>query len=117
MAVTAAGTNVYIADTSNCLVRSNITGGNINTFAGLRIERHLHVAATRETAGPRPARNSTHPYGVAVDSKGSVYIADTSTYTVRKVTSGMITTIAGIGGIAGYSGDGGPATNAQLYNP
>jgi hypothetical protein len=52
-----------------------------------------------------------------VDSKGSVYIADDTYHVVRKVTNGVITTIAGIGTLGGYSGDGGPATSALLNNP
>ena len=57
-----------------------------------------------------------HPFGVAVDSNGNIYIADTSNNRIRKVnsTTGIITTVAG-NGTAGYSGDGGLATNAELY--
>ena len=56
--------------------------------------------------------------GTAVDSSGNLYIADIGNNVVRKVdaTSGIITTIAG-NGAAGYSGDGGPATSAQLNSP
>ena len=58
------------------------------------------------------------PGGVAVDSSGNIYIADTSNYRIRKVTAltGTITTIAGTGR-EGYSGDGGPATSAELLGP
>ena len=52
--------------------------------------------------------------GVAIDGQGSLLIADMANNRVRKVTSdGIITTVAGNGG-AGYSGDGGPATFAQI---
>jgi uncharacterized protein (TIGR03437 family) len=51
-----------------------------------------------------------------VDSAGSLYIADTANNRIRKVSNGAIITVAGNGGI-GFSGDGGPATSAQLYNP
>jgi len=55
--------------------------------------------------------------GVTVDGNGSVFIPDTTNNRIRKVSpDGIITTIAG-NGIAGYSGDGGLATNAQLKNP
>jgi len=55
---------------------------------------------------------------VAVDSAGNLYIADTKNNRIRKVAaiSGVITTIAG-NGTAGYSGDNGPATSAELNNP
>src|SRR5947199_2102812 len=54
-------------------------------------------------------------FGVAVDSAGNLFIADTYNSRIRKVSSsGIITTVAGNGGF-GYSGDGGPAINAPLY--
>lgn len=59
-----------------------------------------------------------YPKGVAVDSSGNVYIADRYNHVVRKVTAstGYISTVAG-NGTAGYSGDGGPATSAELITP
>jgi len=58
-----------------------------------------------------------HPAGLAFDSAGNLYIADTATSTVRKVdTNGIITTVAG-GSTAGFAGDGGAATSAQLNAP
>ena len=60
------------------------------------------------------------PGGLAVDSAGSLYIADTFNMRVRKVSSGIITTIAGNGrpGLAGlFGGDGGPSTSALLDYP
>ena len=55
--------------------------------------------------------------GVAVDSAGNLFIADTGNGCIRRVSpSGIITTVAG-NGTVGYSGDGGPATNAQLNLP
>ncbi|RAJ92156.1 NHL repeat-containing protein [Larkinella arboricola] len=58
------------------------------------------------------------PYGVAVDAQGNLFIADVNTNSIRKVTpNGIITTVAGISGPQGFSGDGGPATQASLYRP
>src|SRR5581483_2760759 len=55
-----------------------------------------------------------HARGIAVDSNGNIYIADTDNSRVRRVTpSGIITTFAG-NGYTGASGDGGPATNAMI---
>jgi trimeric autotransporter adhesin len=58
------------------------------------------------------------PYGVAVDTSGNIYIADTSNNRIRKVTAstGKISTVAG-NGTYGYSGDGAAATSAELYLP
>ena len=60
--------------------------------------------------GPAPSAQLNYPEGVAVDAAGNLYIADTRNYCVRMVSpTGIITTVAG-NGVAGYSGDGGPAT-------
>jgi hypothetical protein len=65
--------------------------------------------------GPAASAQLLHPVWVAVDRAGNVYIADTSNYRIRKVdTAGIITTFAGTGE-AGFSGDGGPAAEAQLF--
>ena len=67
--------------------------------------------------GPAVNAQLNHPGGLAFDKAGNLYIADSWNYCVRKVTpAGVITTAAGIG-TGGYSGDGGPATNAQFYAP
>ena len=59
-----------------------------------------------------------HPTGVAVDGAGNLYIADEWNDRVRKVApGGTITTIAGGNGMPRFSGDGGPATSAQLNHP
>jgi len=55
-------------------------------------------------------------YGVAVDGKGNVFIADTRNHRIRKVSNGTITTVAGTG-TSGFSGDYGPGTQAQLSFP
>ena len=110
--------NVYIADTSNCLVRKVNTAGVISTFAGLVVSGTSPRCGFTGDGGSATAAEMYYPYGLAVDSKNNVYIADTNNNVVRKVTTaGIISTIAGIGGISGYSGDGGLSTNALLSQP
>jgi DNA-binding beta-propeller fold protein YncE len=66
--------------------------------------------------GPATSAQLNQPAGIAVDSAGNLYIADEGNNRIRKVTNGVITTVAG-NGTRGFSGDGGPATSAQLYFP
>src|SRR5262245_43145554 len=67
--------------------------------------------------GQATAAQLNHPFSVAVDSAGNLYIAEWSNNVIRKVsTSGVITTFAGTG-FGGFSGDGGPATDASINSP
>jgi len=111
VALDAAG-NLYIVDTNNDSIRKVDTGGIITTFAG----RGPGWAPLGD-GGPATDAQLKYPEGVALDAAGNLYIADRSNHRIRKVdTSGIITTVAG-NGISGYSGDGGPATDAQLKYP
>ena len=68
-------------------------------------------------SGPATQAILRQPGGVAADSSGNIYIAETGGHRVRKMDrSGAITTLAGTG-VAGFSGDGGPAMRAQLASP
>jgi len=104
--------NVYIADTYNQVIRVVNSAGIISTFAGTEGR-----AGFTGDGGAATSAWLYYPEGVATDNKNNVYIADYDNYVVRKVTAGTISTIAGIGGRNGYSGDGGPATAAMLYQP
>jgi len=68
--------------------------------------------------GPATSAELNWPWAVAVDAAGNIYFTDTDNQRIRKVavSTGIITTVAGTG-TAGYSGDGGPATGAQLNSP
>jgi uncharacterized protein (TIGR03437 family) len=101
--------NVYIADHANNRIRK-VSGGIITTVAGNGTQ------GFSGDGGPATSAQLNGPFGVAVDSTGNVYIADTNNYRVRKVSGGTITTVAGNGNF-GFSGDGGPATSAVLNRP
>ena len=66
--------------------------------------------------GPATSAQLYGPSGVAVDSAGNLYIADSGNNRIRKVSNGVITTVAG-NGTGGFSGDNGPAISAQLDRP
>jgi sugar lactone lactonase YvrE len=118
VAVDASG-DLFIADTYNNVIREVKPSGTISTFAG------NGTAGFAGDNGPATAAELASPDGVAVDALGNVYIADTGNNVIRRVsTSGVITTVAGNvaadqanDGLRGDSGDGGPATAAQLDAP
>lgn len=100
---------LYIADYNNNRIRK-VSNGVITTIAG---------NGTFGFSGDNGAANNAQlniPEGVAVDAAGNLYIADYGNHRVRKVSNGIITTVAG-NGTPSFSGDNGPATSAQLYNP
>ncbi|HWY10459.1 MAG TPA: T9SS type A sorting domain-containing protein [Bacteroidia bacterium] len=103
--------NVYIADFYNNRIRKVNTAGVISTLAG------TGVAGFSGDGGTATAAQLNNPYGVAVDVSANVYVADYYNNRIRKVsTAGVISTYAGTG-IAGFSGDGGVSTGAQLNGP
>jgi len=108
VAVDAAG-NLYIADTSNARIRMVNTSGTISTVAG-------NGTANYNGDGTATSAELDFPTGVTVDARGNLYIADAFNSRIRKVTAGVLTTIAGTGSYA-YTGDGGPATLAALKFP
>lgn len=104
--------NVYISELNGCRIRKvDGTSGIITTVAG------TGLGGFSGDGGQATAAQISFPTDVKFDKKGNFYIADESTERVRKVnTSGIINTIAG-NGTANFSGDGGPATAAELYSP
>src|SRR6266853_1307754 len=101
---------IYIADGFNNRVRM-ISSGTITTVAG------TGTAGFSGDGKAATAAQLTAPIGVAVDSSGNLYIADAGNNVIRKVTSsGTISTIAG-NNTAGYAGDTGDPTKAQLNDP
>ena len=112
VAVDRAG-NIFIAEIGNNIVRKIAAStGIIMTVAG------NGSAGFSGDGGPATSAELATPAAVALDAAGNLYIADHDNNRVRKVdaTTGTITTVAG-NGTAGYSGDGGAATNAKLNFP
>lgn len=108
----AAG-NMYIADAANQRIRKvSASTGIITTIAG------SGVAGSTGDGGLAILARLRNPSGLCFDPAGNLYIADYDNNKVRKVDmqTGIITSVAGIG-TAGYSGDGGPATNAKIEGP
>jgi len=106
--------NMYIADAGCNRIRKVSATGIITTVAG---SGSAIFGGGSYSGDGHPATDATlnGPNGVYADGSGNVYIADTYNDCIRKVDpAGIITTIAGIGGSAGFSGDGGPATTAKL---
>ena len=108
VALDSAG-NLYIADRYNSRIRK-VSNGAIVTVAG------NGASGYSGDDGPATSAELSYPAGVAVDSAGDLYIADGGNSRIRRVSNGTIATIAG-NGIAGFSGDNGPATSAELYEP
>jgi hypothetical protein len=103
--------DLFIADTGNNRIREINTNGIIMTVAG------TNSAGFAGDGGPAVDAKLNSPVGVAVDTAGNLFIADMSNNRVRQVSpDGIITTLAGTN-VAGFSGDGGPATNASLNQP
>ncbi len=110
VAVDSAG-NLFIADDGNACIRKVSLSGIITTVAG------NGSSGYGGDGGPATSAMLHSPRGVAVDSAGNLFIADTDNYRIRKVSSsGIITTVAG-NGSSGFGGDGGPATSALLNFP
>jgi len=109
--------NVYIADAGDARIRKVDPSGYISTFAGTGAAGYSGDGGLANIA---QIGNNLAGNGLAVDNIGNLYFADTNNNVIRKIDSGtgVISTIAGNNALgAGYSGDGGLPTDAQLNAP
>ncbi len=106
IAVDSSG-NVYVADTSNQLIREITSGGVVSTLAG--------KGTSGSANGPATAATFYNPQGIAVDSSGNVYVADTYNNMIREITpGGTVSTLAG-SVTAGFNNATGSA--AKFHSP
>ncbi len=119
LAVDAVG-NLYISDTGNNRIRK-VTATNGQILSTSQIANFAgSPAGVAGSSGDGAAATSAllnQPVGIALDSNGNLFIADSNNDTIREVSGGTISRVAGTTGSAGFSGDGGAATSAQLNLP
>ncbi|MEN8215333.1 MAG: hypothetical protein ABFS56_02935 [Pseudomonadota bacterium] len=102
---------LYFADSKNHRIHKIDNNGILTTIAGDGTQGY------HGDGGAAVAAQLNQPKGIALDSSGNLYIADSQNHVIRKIDSqGIITTIAG-NNTPGYSGDGGTATAAKLNYP
>ena len=111
----STNSNLYIADQDSAQVRKlALSTGIISTIAG------TGATGSIGDGGQATSARLVHPEGLALDaSSANLYISDYSNNNIRKVNlgSGIISLVAGTAGSSGLSGDGGPATSAELDSP
>ncbi len=102
--------NVYFSDQFNQRIRKIDKSGIITTIAGVGASGYSgdNVAATGAAIN--------YPGAIVVDQNGDIYFCDSANNRLRKISNGIITTVAG-NGVAGFAGDNGPAITAELNNP
>lgn len=109
VATDAAG-NVYVADTYNHTIRKIGVAGDVSTIAGM-------PGVSGSADGVGSAARFYYPTGVAVDSGGNVYVADSINHTIRKITpAGIVTTLAGTAQSAGSADGVGAAARFDYPN-
>jgi len=115
LVVDGAG-NLYIADTHNGRVREvSAATGLISTVAGTGVTRG-NVQGFGGDGGAATAAGLALPRGLTLDAGGNLYVADSANHRVRRISGGVISTVAGQGTEA-FAGDGAPAVAASLDSP
>jgi len=105
-----------VADTFNSTIRKVTTAGAVSTVAGVALTTG-YVDTT--PSGPAPLFNV--PFGVAVDnsslaSAGTIYVADTGNNVIRQISGGVVSTLAGSAGTAGFADVANDAGTSALFN-
>ena len=103
--------DLFIADSGNNAIRE-VKGGTISTVAGV-----LGSAGSSGEGGPATSAKLNLPQSLGLDGQGNLFIADDGNNAIREVKGGTISTVAGVLGHSGSTGDGGPATSAKLNSP
>ena len=107
VATDSAG-NVYVTDIIDNVIRRIDTAGNVTTLAGTPNTS----GSSDAPSGPASAASFSLPQGIATDSSGNVYVADTGNSTIRKITQqGYVTTLAGTAGNTGHFDGTGPGAS------
>ncbi|MGH9419708.1 MAG: hypothetical protein ACRD3J_07030, partial [Thermoanaerobaculia bacterium] len=107
VATDSAG-NIYVADYNSHTIRKITPVGVVTTFAG------AHLPGAEDGTGNGARFN--HPSGLATDSGGNLYVADTDNHTIRKITpAGVVTTLAGAARSPGFAG--GTGSKARFDHP
>ena len=102
--------DLFFVDTNRNQVFEVSLAGVLTTVAGTGVQGFAG------DGGAATAAEFDSPQGVAVSADGTVYIADTGNQRIRSITSGQVNTFAGTG-LAGFSGDNGPASAAMVRQP
>jgi len=113
------GGNMYIVDQDNNRIRE-VVGTTISTAVGSGEASEYYCGPASggvQSSVPPDEANLSCPSGISFNAAGDMYIADTGNQIVREYVSGGNVNLFAGNGTAGYSGDGGPATSAELYNP
>lgn len=113
------GGNMYIVDQDNNRIRE-VIGTTISTAVGLGEASEYYCGPASggvQTSVPPGEAKLSCPSGISFNAAGDMYIADTGNQIVREFVSGGNVNLFAGDGTPGYSGDGGPATSAELYNP
>ena len=103
--------NLYVTDQSNQRIRKIDTDGTITTVAG------SGAVGFAGDHGPATSASLNFPGETVVDSAGNLFIVDTVNEVIRLVSNGTISTVAGVPGVIGTNGDGGPPSLAQFNFP